>query len=448
MSIFRAATRVAAPTAQKVGQGIRNFFSPKPPIGRATVTRSTGQKVGAAVGATVITGTLVQGFLEGTSEVTIETSENVDQRPVGNSSKSLKRGQLDIIKFPLDLEEEPVPHMLIKIFETETGPVQSSDLTTQSFYTGVGAAANVAGVVGGAAGAALGAKAALSPAALLALGKNYAAAAATLGVGAVAGAVVGANAGDIVKSVTNELGELVGVGDVGSRAKQLMANFALKRNIEQLSVALALLMPETLAVSYQNNYDALSFTQAAGGMGMIAQALGTKNGEGGGDLNPYIIEGAGRLAGSILSDEFQRIGLFATTGRTLNPQPEVIYNSPGLREFTMDFRLVPRNQVEARLISVIIDTLKFYASPQIPKEAGGRYFIPPAQFELEFYDSENNENAFLFKTKKCVLEDISVDFTGTGSYTSFYDGSPVETRLSLKFKETVFIDRDAVNQGY
>jgi len=114
----------------------------------------------------------------------------------------------------------------------------------------------------------------------------------------------------------------------------------------------------------------------------------------------------------------------------------------------MDFRLVPRNQVEARLINVIIDTLKYYASPQIPKETGGRYFIPPAQFELEFYDSENNQNTFLFKTKKCVLEDIAIDFTGTGSYTSFYDGSPVETRLSLKFKETVFIDRDAVNQGY
>lgn len=447
MSVIRAAATAAIPTAQKVGQAVRNVFSAKPPGGRATVVRSNGQRAAGAAGAAVITGAVTTGFLVGTSEVTIQTAEEVTQKPIGKSSKEFKKTQLDILKFPLDLEEEPVPHMLIKIYETETGPVQSSDLTTQSFYSGVGAAANVAGVVGGAGGALLGAKAALSPAALLALGKNYAAAAAAVGIGAAAGGAIGANAGDIAEGVTNKLGELVGAGDVGSRAKQLMANFALKRNIEQLSVAVALLMPETLAVSYQNNYDALSFSQAAGGIGMVAQALGTKNGQGG-DLNPYIIEGAGRLAGSILSEEFQRIGLFATTGRTLNPQPEVIYNSPGLREFTMDFRLVPRNQVEARLINVIIDTLKYYASPQIPKETGGRYFIPPAQFELEFYDSENNQNTFLFKTKKCVLEDIAIDFTGTGSYTSFYDGSPVETRLSLKFKETVFIDRDAVNQGY
>jgi hypothetical protein len=67
---------------------------------------------------------------------------------------------------------------------------------------------------------------------------------------------------------------------------------------------------------------------------------------------------------------------------------------------------------------------------------------------LEFYDAENNLNQFLFKTKKCVLEDISIDYTGNGSFATFYDGSPVETRLSLRFRETVFIDKNAVSQGY
>jgi hypothetical protein len=149
-----------------------------------------------------------------------------------------------------------------------------------------------------------------------------------------------------------------------------------------------------------------------------------------------------------ISEQFRQIGLFATTGRTLNPQIEVIYNSPALREFTMDFRLVPRNPVEAAQIRNIIAQLKYFAAPQIPPETSGRYFIPPAQFELEFYDTDNNQNQFLFRTKKCVLEDISVDYTGNGSFNTFYDGSPVETRLSLRFRETVFIDRQAVTEGY
>jgi hypothetical protein len=126
----------------------------------------------------------------------------------------------------------------------------------------------------------------------------------------------------------------------------------------------------------------------------------------------------------------------------------MIYNAPTLREFTMDFRLVPKNQVEAAQINSVLTNLKYFAAPKIPTETGGRYFIPPAQFELEFYDAENNLNQFLFKTKKCVLEDISIDYTGNGSFATFYDGSPVETRLSLRFRETVFIDKNAVSQGY
>jgi hypothetical protein len=57
-------------------------------------------------------------------------------------------------------------------------------------------------------------------------------------------------------------------------------------------------------------------------------------------------------------------------------------------------------------------------------------------------------NQFLFKTKKCVLEDISIDYSGGGSFTTFYTGAPVEIRLSLKFTETVIIDQNAVAEGF
>ena len=369
----------------------------------------------------------------------------------GVSAKNLEKRDLAIIRFPFDIEQAPVPHVLIKVFETETGAVQRDDLSN-SLVGGASAAIDRAKDlnIGTIAGAAAGTKAAITPAALLFLGKNPRAALATLFAGGALGAaaVESGAATASLEGLIDAAGGALGVENTAGRYKEIISSFALKRNIEQLALAIALLMPETLSVSYTNNYDALSVTEALGLTGGIAQAAGSNVGKSGDAINPYMVELAGRLAGASISEEFKKIGLFATTGRTVNPQLEVIYNAPTLREFNMDFRLVPRNADEAAQIRFLIEKLKYFAAPTIPKNTGGRYFIPPAQFELEFYDAENNLNIFLFKTKKCVLEDISVDFTGTGGFQTFYDGSPVETRLSLIFKENVFIDREAINQGY
>jgi hypothetical protein len=56
-------------------------------------------------------------------------------------------------------------------------------------------------------------------------------------------------------------------------------------------------------------------------------------------------------------------------------------------------------------------------------------------------------NDFLFKTKKCVLSGINVDYSPNG-FATFKDGAPVETRLQLTFQETVIIDRAAVAGGF
>ena len=415
--------------------------------------RTAAQRIGAGALAAGLTGGITAAFLSGEQS---NQSQTDLLKQTNNKNKTetidLKKKELQIIKFPPDIENSPVPHVLIKIYETETGSVVTTDLTSKSFNAGAGEIAATVDVynVGTVLGALGGAKIAATPAGLLGLGGKWKAAAGVLAAGTAGGAaLVGTGAaGSIATSTIDTFGTQIGINDTSDRFVGLIKNFALKRNIEQLKVAIALLMPETLAVSYQNRFDELSFTQATGAGGLLAQAMGSLNGKAADTPDPFIIEAAGRVAQGLLSDDFKRIGLFATTGRTINPQPEMIYNAPTLREFTMDFRLVPKNQIEAAQINSVLTNLKYFAAPKIPTETGGRYFIPPAQFELEFYDAENNLNQFLFKTKKCVLEDISIDYTGNGSYATFYDGSPVETRLSLRFRETVFIDKDAVSQGY
>jgi len=52
------------------------------------------------------------------------------------------------------------------------------------------------------------------------------------------------------------------------------------------------------------------------------------------------------------------------------------------------------------------------------------------------------------KISTCVLESATIDYGATGS--AFYkDGTPVHTRLNLRFKELEYITKDLIrDRGY
>jgi len=372
------------------------------------------------------------GGISAINEVPAETLEQVTTTTT--AATSFSKSELGILKFPQSLEADGSPYILFKIYETVTGSVQVSDATTQSIRTGAQS---------------LGAATAAITAAIPA-GEELAATAIGAAAGGVVGGLVGlaATTGPGQNTIISAGQALFG-NDVNiiSRSKELVKSFALKRNIEQLQLGIALFMPDGINTSYDNEYEALSLTATLGAVGFGAQALASKGGSVD-QTNAFIAEAAGSILSRIAGNEdLTKLGVFATTGRVINPQLEMLYTSPVLRKFTFDFRMIPRNAVEAELIRAIIFNLKYFASPTIPDNSTGRYFIPPAQFEIEFYDGRNNMNDFLFKTKKCVLSGINVDYSPNG-FATFKDGAPVETRLQLTFQETVIIDRAAVAGGF
>jgi hypothetical protein len=372
------------------------------------------------------------GGISAINEVPAEELEQVTTTTT--AATSFSKSELGILKFPQSLEADGSPYILFKIYETVTGSVQVSDATTQSIRTGAQS---------------LGAATAAITAAIPA-GEELAATAIGAAAGGVVGGVVGlaATTGPGQNTIISAGQALFG-NDVNiiSRSKELVKSFALKRNIEQLQLGIALFMPDGINTSYDNEYEALSLTATLGAVGFGAQALASKGGSVD-QTNAFIAEAAGSILSRIAGNEdLTKLGVFATTGRVINPQLEMLYTSPVLRKFTFDFRMIPRNAVEAELIRAIIFNLKYFASPTIPDNSTGRYFIPPAQFEIEFYDGRNNMNDFLFKTKKCVLSGINVDYSPNG-FATFKDGAPVETRLQLTFQETVIIDRAAVAGGF
>lgn len=344
-------------------------------------------------------------------------------------------GRLNLIKFPQDMEERGTPYMMIKIYETVTGEIpQPTDEFSASIRTGgntftrlVGSIEDTTGVGNEAVGAVIGSRVAGT-------------------AGAVGGALLGTEAGiNTINSFANNVFGAV-EGGLTSRAKDLVKNFSIRRNTDRLGYAIALFMPDGINTSYDNEYDALSMTATFGAVGLATQALYSKDKTK--QMDPFINEAASRIAGALLGNEdVTRAGLFASTGRVLNPQLEMIYSSPVLRKFVFDFRLIPRNADESAQIQSIIKLLKFHSAPSIPDGVGGRYLIPPAQFQIDFYDGNGNENSFLFKTKKCVLSSVNLDYTPNG-FATFNNGAPVETRMQLTFQEVSIIDRTAVSQGY
>jgi hypothetical protein len=229
-------------------------------------------------------------------------------------------------------------------------------------------------------------------------------------------------------------------------------NIGFGRKTSRTKTAIRLYMPDTLSWSYQNQFRDVSLSGH-----VLGKALGLASG--GGSLIKSVMEGGlqGGLAnlksnetrglagefglGTLLGDTGQGL---AAVGLALNPQIDVIYETPELRRFNFEFAFAPRSASEGRVVQKIIKSFKFHSAPEILSNGGqfGRYFVPPSDFDIEF--SVNS----MGKISTCVLENVTVDYGPTGS--AFYpDGTPVHARLTLQFRELEFITKDLIEErGY
>jgi len=123
--------------------------------------------------------------------------------------------------------------------------------------------------------------------------------------------------------------------------------------------------------------------------------------------------------------------LARSTGEIVNPNMELLFNGPTIRNFSFSFKLTPRNKKEAEQIKLIIRSLKKHMSP---KNNDGTFLTSPDVFELR-YKQGINDHSYLNRFKRCALQNMSVNYTGENVYATYEDGAPVSTILSLSFKE-------------
>lgn len=107
------------------------------------------------------------------------------------------------------------------------------------------------------------------------------------------------------------------------------------------------------------------------------------------------------------------------------------YSGSGLRDFNMDWDLIPSNPEEAETILMIVMKLKQYSSPS--KVKGGVALLAPHYFDVTI---SNDYITSMIKLDRVVIKNISLDYGADGFMQQTADGMPKFMKLSLSFAAT------------
>lgn len=131
---------------------------------------------------------------------------------------------------------------------------------------------------------------------------------------------------------------------------------------------------------------------------------------------------------------------------------ELAFKGIGKRQFSFDFKMMPRSQAEADEIRDIIYAFKFNMMPEYVGTTKGNQMKIPNTFDIQ-YMYQNAENNYLNKISTCFLKDMTVTYGGD-RYKTFDQSStdagapPVETSIKLEFREIEMISRERIAEGF
>lgn len=133
-----------------------------------------------------------------------------------------------------------------------------------------------------------------------------------------------------------------------------------------------------------------------------------------------------------------------TTGAIANPNIELLFNAPQLREFSFTFILSPRDKDESDEVRQIIRFFKQGMS--VKKSSTGLFLKTPNTFLITYVqkgDDKDKGAKYLPKIKECALQSFGVDYTPAQTYSTYYNNSMTAYQLTMGFKElTPIYDND------
>jgi hypothetical protein len=118
-----------------------------------------------------------------------------------------------------------------------------------------------------------------------------------------------------------------------------------------------------------------------------------------------------------------------STGQVINPNMELLFSGPNLRQFSFQFKFTPRFKKEAESVRTI---MKAFKRNMAPKGAGGSMLKTPNIFEIQYIGKARQ---YLNRIKMCALQNVGINFTGDGTFATYQDGSPISSMMTLQFQE-------------
>lgn len=226
-----------------------------------------------------------------------------------------------------------------------------------------------------------------------------------------------------------------------------------------------LYMPEDISTGYKANWggkafsnfardslDALAGETAMDKIKGVTTAVGDAFGRGIPLVGAAAIrKGIQKITGDSLSND----DIFgALSGAILNPNTELLFESTDMRNFSLNFKLVPRNPDETIQINSIIKAFKQTMLPRkrvdsvfkVGTEGVQNGFISVPDLCRVSFMKAGAEHPRLPRYKMCAITQVDVNYTPDGAYATYSDGQSVAINLSISFQETKLLFAEDISE--
>ena len=125
--------------------------------------------------------------------------------------------------------------------------------------------------------------------------------------------------------------------------------------------------------------------------------------------------------------------LARTGGRVLNPNAEMLFQGPVIRDFSFEFQMIARSKREGKEIREII---RFFKLGMAPKFQNIAFLANPDVFKLEYRNSKGIlKTVNRFNPGGLALTALKTDYAPNGYWAAYTDSQPVALKLALSFTE-------------
>ena len=178
----------------------------------------------------------------------------------------------------------------------------------------------------------------------------------------------------------------------------------------------------------------------SGGMGAVSAIMSKigKTGISGNAVAGITLGVAGKLLGPAMS---------TAAGFSSFNQTMAHYNGPAFRNFNFTYTLRPLSPKDQQNIVKIVDFFKIASAPSQISNGLFRIYETPYVFKISFY-SKDGELKDVNKIAHCACTNVAVSYGGDRFQTFSGTNSPVETNITLAFKEIELITRSEMEVGY